>query len=77
MFDDEANNLLPRKKSTVEPLRKLAEVIYDEGLKRFGLDNVNPPSASNKKRRPSRRQEKKLRKIRSSLGHNCWELNKM
>ena len=25
MFDDEANNLLPWKKSTVEPLRKLAE----------------------------------------------------
>ena len=41
-FDDQVNNLLRRQKGAAERPKKLAEMIYDEGLKRFDLKNVNP-----------------------------------
>lgn len=63
-FDEEVDNLLQRQKATVEERQqKLTKVIYDKGLNWLGLENVNPPSARNKKEGPSMRQAG-IRKIK-------------
>lgn len=69
-FDEEVSKLVCRFKGSIEKkLGKLAETVYEEGLRRFGLEKEQLPRQGQKKGRPSRRKSKadKLRKEKKRL----------
>ncbi|KAL9964680.1 hypothetical protein ACROYT_G028355 [Oculina patagonica] len=69
-FDEEVSKLVRRFKGTTEErLEKLAEVVYEEGLRRFGLEKEQSPRQGQKKGGPSRRKSKadELRKEKKRL----------
>ena len=58
-FDNEVFKIVSRCiGSTEQKLERLAEIVYEEGKKRFGLDEGKQKKVEGKKSRLSRRQEK-------------------
>ena len=69
-FDEEVSKLVRRFKGTTdERLEKLAEIVYEEGLRRFGLEKEESPRQGQKKGGPSRRKSEadELRKAKKRL----------